>query len=420
MDKYISHKRIYYLCALLTCIYPCFFEFIPVVFGLIFPIVSLIIIIFINLNNIQNISITSKLNWEILILVGLVVLGLLSGNCTSRVFYTLISFIEYIVLSAIDDWETPFFDVLFLLTFVHVVATIVLYIFPDLYQPYVKPFFPDSIYAKDYRSGITSQHSWNAMYISICMLISVSKVLCDKRKLKKNRYLFLITSILALWALVLTTKRAHLTFGIIGSASMVVLARNKNRGFRFLVLLIIAFIALSVFQNIALQDSRLAIVIERFQQDDGDTAGFTSGRIFLWNYALQLWGQSPLFGNGWGSFFYLWYNGDTSVGAHNIYLQLLAETGLLGLITYFALLVDYLLMAKEAIKREQKIPATIYCPFVFSIGYMVFMLFDGLVGNGLYDPPQVLALAISLAFVKKAYNFAKLGKLNEGRSSCGV
>jgi O-antigen ligase len=72
-----------------------------------------------------------------------------------------------------------------------------------------------------------------------------------------------------------------------------------------------------------------------------------AGRLILWQTAWSYFIHSPLMGVGWGNFVGL-YGSDLSsfssfippgqFGVHNIYLQLLAETGLVGFVAFFYLI----------------------------------------------------------------------------------
>ncbi len=69
-------------------------------------------------------------------------------------------------------------------------------------------------------------------------------------------------------------------------------------------------------------------------------------RLLLWGTAWDYFMHSPVFGVGWGNFVHL-YGLDLSsfmrpemLAVHNLYLQLLAETGLVGFVAFFYLVVQ--------------------------------------------------------------------------------
>ena len=73
-----------------------------------------------------------------------------------------------------------------------------------------------------------------------------------------------------------------------------------------------------------------APIIKFIERQGGDQ---TSGRITLYINALEMFKQKPILGWGSGVFANLY-----GIGTHNIYLQLLAENGLIGFILFVTLL----------------------------------------------------------------------------------
>jgi O-antigen ligase len=68
--------------------------------------------------------------------------------------------------------------------------------------------------------------------------------------------------------------------------------------------------------------------------DTGGVANSADIRLEIWSFALPLWEQHPILGQGWGAFNSL-ANG---LYAHNDYLRVLIETGLIGLIVFLVVL----------------------------------------------------------------------------------
>jgi O-antigen ligase len=72
-------------------------------------------------------------------------------------------------------------------------------------------------------------------------------------------------------------------------------------------------------------------------------------RLLLWDTAWGFFMHSPIWGVGWGNFVLLYSSDLSSISSfltpavfevHNIYLQLLAETGLVGFVTFFYLVIQ--------------------------------------------------------------------------------
>lgn len=66
----------------------------------------------------------------------------------------------------------------------------------------------------------------------------------------------------------------------------------------------------------------------------------TSGRLDLWEHALDLWGDSPIFGVGYRTLELL--PGSEGHAAHNVYLGVLVEAGVLGLAAILVTLIGIL------------------------------------------------------------------------------
>ena len=59
-----------------------------------------------------------------------------------------------------------------------------------------------------------------------------------------------------------------------------------------------------------------------------------TGRFYLWNKAFEMWLDSPIFGHGMSTFYDRYHS-----AVHNTYLQVLAETGLVGLGLYLGVIL---------------------------------------------------------------------------------
>ena len=97
---------------------------------------------------------------------------------------------------------------------------------------------------------------------------------------------------------------------------------------RILIFLVVIFLA----WNVLLPES----VIERItmtQNEEGELENSAAIRVELWEIALGMFKSSPVFGNGFNSF-----SGKGFHDAHNFYMKMLAELGLMGLFPFLFLL----------------------------------------------------------------------------------
>ncbi|MEW9698216.1 O-antigen ligase family protein [Paenibacillus sp. SI8] len=109
--------------------------------------------------------------------------------------------------------------------------------------------------------------------------------------------------------------------------------RLKSLGVMFLVLLVLAvpLASAGAFDTVIYRFSRLT--------EDPNGGKSAAGRIDRYATAIAMWSEHPVVGEGVGSF-PIQYNGlDTTGYPHNIFLEILSETGIVGLILFLALLL---------------------------------------------------------------------------------
>lgn len=299
--------------------------------------------------------------------------------------------ILFIVSKYNFKWIKSSLSVIFIFCNIYVFCTLLFYLSPSLYLGKVIYIFPKSVYYELYKNytngsmaGLTTHYSTNGMYMSIAVAIGFSMLFNNKlSKLKKYSY-FLITFI----ALILTGKRGHLLFTIMAMIITYYLYKsNKPRG-RVIKILFYVSIAIIVFLLFSLVIPEMMNVINRFvtKIQVGDV---TSGRIDIYKYAWNYFKSSPILGIGWSQFKYLTEGLDSQylLDVHNVYLQLLCETGVVGfaiftipfVYTYFTTIRLFVLCRKRNIQIDN------ICYFIFSVFMQTFFLLYCFTGNPLYD-----------------------------------
>lgn len=99
-----------------------------------------------------------------------------------------------------------------------------------------------------------------------------------------------------------------------------------------------------------------------FSHSEADTS--VSMRIDMWTGAFQMFTDHPILGVGWGAFKFVYpaYNeliqqaGITIFHAHNMYLNVLAETGLIGFILSMGILIQIVVYAARFLKKCKGTP----------------------------------------------------------------
>lgn len=134
-----------------------------------------------------------------------------------------------------------------------------------------------------------------------------------------QRLLWMGASVLIILGILGTFSRS--SFLTVLGVGMLFGARRRMRGVMLLGLLGASGLAL-VWLNPLMADRLWGI-------EESISYGGGSGRIGLWAGAIELWFESPTWGQGLGSFVQVF-----GLAVHNTYLQLLTELGLIGLGIY--------------------------------------------------------------------------------------
>ena len=349
--------------------------------------------------------------WVIFFLYIMVDRGpLLSGSDSGWVanFFCIFA---YLLLNAKKNPEIVLFFIktLVVVDLVNALATIIFWIIPSLYPIYENIFLSDQlrIVGKGYRSALTSHYSTNGMLISVGLLASYALLSSKERKYK-------IIFFIDFFALILTTKRAHLIFSAV--AIMAVFWFSNHNKISKKMKYVILIILIVVIWYIAAQFiPDLWKTIERF-----DTADNTN-RLAYWNLCFQMFKKSPLIGNGWESFTTLLYTtplgdnkaiwGNTTQNAHNVYFQVLAEQGIIGEIlflisiagTYLYSLMKLMHTCQIKVRNKQQ-DVNLIC-LRFTLAMQTFFILYCLTGNPLYDRyiniPLFMSFGICCCFAFK-------------------
>jgi len=245
--------------------------------------------------------------------------------------------------------------------------------------------------ARGLYAGVTEQIGRNAFYMTVGIAIIYPRLITQY---KKKDILSGVILLLTIVALLLTGKRGHLVFNML-AIIFVTLVYAKSIGkntVRSLLYLIILFALLFLGITIIMPDA--SKVFMRFiVQSGGD---ITSGRIRLYNQAIELFRQRPIFGWGLGAFARF-----SNIGTHNIYLQLLAENGLVGAIAFVAMVAFNLWTTLREIIHYCTSASKPYSHYLlFSLYMQVFFIGYGITGNPLYDGFILIVymLAVSIPY----------------------
>ena len=332
--------------------------------------------------------------------------GILFGvsNLTLFVVYTLLFSCMY-VTSGERGWVATCLKALVCFAAFHAVCTILFWIVPSLYPPVKAVFFSGSYMARDYRSGFTAHYSTNSIYLSLGLVSWVCGLVGCRGKLRAKDTAL---SLMFLLALFLTTKRGPLLASSVAVAASYLFVNRKKFTGTMLKVFVFVGIAVLACGVLAMFVPAIQATLERFVELSEDDTG--NGRSYLYAFAWQLFHVNPAFGTGWSS--YSKYVATTSVGAmyrdigfnamsaHNVYLQLLAETGIVGLVLF---VVPAFVTVSSAMRRSNSYLESVVYGDSFCLwsclGLQFFFLTYCFSGNPLYDPQCYIPYFISCVSV---------------------
>jgi len=180
---------------------------------------------------------------------------------------------------------------------------------------------------------------WNPNNLAFAMLLGIALAF------KHRRWFWLVVF---LSALVLTGSLTSLAAGLVGLVVYLLLLRTRSLNLRRYFLLALPLM-LTLGTIVVLQVLRRPARNVQF--------GSFGQRIRLWQVALEMFSSRPVFGMGPGSFKEIFFRagllraGPSHHHAHNLYLHVAAESGLIGLAALACVLI-FALLAVRTLWRD--------------------------------------------------------------------
>lgn len=329
-------------------------------------------------------------------------LAIRNVNYNDLIMYYFICLIVMIILSEKYDWRKGYIKTLLVLTAPHVIVTNVLFLVPSIYS-YLRPLISaNAIMFEGYKTGLTGHYSTNAIYLACGVLILGVNLFntTDTGKKKKNTLLIFL---IELFGLILTTKRGPLLFSLAALFITYIITDRRVIAKRIVKILLISVVFIVFLYITASFIPAMVEVVKRFSRDG------TSGREGMYKLALSMFFRSPIIGCGTGSYrinFFYKLAIDSEhlyLNAHNVYLQLLAENGIIGLgiflvvsgATLFRSIKLLRFFHTNGLRKEEEYLST-------SVVFQVFFLLYCITGNPLYDSmvymPYFIFCSLSYSF----------------------
>lgn len=221
-----------------------------------------------------------------------------------------------------------------------------------------------------------------AVFLAIAVTVGVSHVLRPVRVpgLFLPRPLALGVLGLNVTGLLLTKTRGSLFGGALGVMVVIVASRPRHRRAEMVVVLVASIVgAVVVFWT--------TILAFLTRGDDAERIGTLSGRTELWSLAWDAFLERPLFGYGFGASRGMFYDDVGLGGAHNAYVNVIVDVGLVGL-AWWLFIIGALVVS---LRRLARLPS-----FRRDVAMLQGVLFCSL-GNGLTT--EGLGAGVSVAAI---------------------
>lgn len=312
-----------------------------------------------------------------------------NGNRSKPIIFTIYLFLPFVLQLNKENFRISY-KVIKLFGFEHIFGTYSAVIFKSFYESKVLPFLDslhlDVLSSSQYYSGVntgfTTHYSTNGMYLSIITILLFTEFL--NKKSAKNTILM----ILSLMALFIIGKRGHAIFTIIACLLEYLFLNREKISKKILSITIFLILTTITIQVVSSSVPQVLTVLNRINVTSNQN--LLSGREKFYDLAIKLWDNHKILGNGWGAFssYYQMNLVNTFrfsyLDAHNVYLQLLCETGIIGLILFLILFAYFVATAYKECKNTKKVSNERKILY-FSFAYQIFFLLYCLTGNPLYD-----------------------------------
>ena len=293
------------------------------------------------------------------------------------------------------NWQNKFLNYCYIFSSIHIVGTLLMNFFPDIAININSKILSASQFEQNLlqhnqglNAGICDIYGINAFYVLIFCGISMSRLFFATKKKTINAILFIIGVI----SLILVGKRGALLCFAVTCCICFILAFDKmSLKKRLLIILGVGFMFYSIL-FLMQKIPATQILFTRLEQSS-TVAGMMSGREILYQRSIDTFNKHYLFGVGIKGIYGL-YEQD----GHNIYLQLLAEAGILGAPIMFAFFVISLISTIKYYSSSVKSNINKHKLILFSVFYQISFLIYGLTENSFYLESILLLYLLTISF----------------------
>jgi len=219
----------------------------------------------------------------------------------------------------------------------------------------------------------------------------VSFLVCLHKVVIENRRGFIFLLLLNLALIIFSGTRMPSMLAVLLAGLMIFFASKETlKGSSKINLLLLGM----VFVSVVMVFYWPQLEARMFAQTS-DSAVNLSGRDEIWSYFIAAFQESPVFGKGVGAGVVLLEDVViySSTSAHNEYLRLLVDGGIVGLLLYIGGVVFHLAINAKYLTRDEK---------VLIFGFFFLLAIYSLTDNALTAPPTLVMGLVVAIFLQKA------------------
>lgn len=281
-------------------------------------------------------------------------------------------------------------------------------LFPGIYRIYLN-MLQDVVAQRiigfeNYVTGFTTNPGHTATYIALGIFSFLS---CG---CKKKWQTYLVVAFLIVTMAWVGMRMPLLAMGVAMLLFLFLRISPKNRWRFMLVLLGLCMVAVWSVVLFRRQLEAIPIFRRTLYSLTAMLNGqdFTSGRSALYKNAIEQFLQHPVIGIGWGEYRHTvlgTVTKETRFDVHNIYLQLLCETGIVGFTCFVVPMISSLFATVRSYYRMVKAgDKTVWNTLLaFSLMFQIYFLTFGMADNSLYNMceqiPYFISCSITVAYL---------------------
>lgn len=238
-------------------------------------------------------------------------------------------------------------------------------------------------------TGILGGNQQAAVFLNIGIVAHLARCYANRKIDRKSLFYILIY----LLAIILTSKRMLTVIPLIVFMVYYFMSATKNKYSKFFVTMFFAFVIAYIGINL---EPDLSVKFLTYFSGEGDN-DLLSGRGAFWKGCQQMFAEEPIHGYGLASFngvyyektHYLFHGEPWIYHAHNIYYQMMAELGIIGIAFFLIQAVKVVNVVYRFNTNKKKFTQEQAIILFWCMGIIITLLLYGLTGNILYNSEEI-------------------------------